>query len=291
MNNRYIVPAGLTMMVVTLGLVLIVLVVVRPWGGPDISWRTHLNLTEEPVDDYTRSVQTFVSAEGAAPLAVWQRAGCDGPATVSLPSGDEGVDIPACGDDPAVEWVAHGCAACHGLQGAGGVVGPDVQEVIVEEFSERVRFGANGMPAFGLLDLSDEHIALLSDYLQERWVSNFPDGIPPTPTPTPTPTPSPTPVPTVAPVTTVEPVATPSAAPPVSDRFALGKLVFEETAGASGCAECHGLDGKGIESAPDVRGATRSQVREALRGAFDMNDIKLTSEELAAVIEYLRSLN
>lgn len=290
MSNRYIVPAGLTAMVVTLSLVLIVVVIVRPWGGPDISWRTHLNLTEEPIDNYSRNIQTFVTTEGAAPIAIWQRADCNGPASVALASEDQDVDLSACSADPVVEWVAHGCAACHGLQGAGGIVGPNVQEVNPDEFSEQVRFGANGMPAFGPSDLSDEHIALLSDYLQERWLSNFPGGIPPTPTPTP----APTPVPTVSPTATADPVSTPAVVETVNDLFVLGKLVYEETAGINGCAECHGLNGKGQGSkgldAPDIRGASRSEVREALRGAFDMSDIKLTSEELAAVIEYLKFL-
>ncbi|MDA1258416.1 MAG: c-type cytochrome [Chloroflexi bacterium] len=292
MNKRYIVPAGGFAAILTLGFVLIVVVVIRPWGGTNISWGTHLNLTEEPIDDYTRNIQTFVSAEGSAPLGVWKRADCDSSTTVGSPSGYEGVDLPTCGGDPVVEWVAHGCAGCHGINGTGGAVGPNVQEVKVDEFSERVRFGANGMPAFDPADLSDEHVALLSEYLQSQWASNFPGGV--IPTPTPEPTAVPTAIPTITPEATVGPVATPSAEPPSSDLFDLGKLVYEETAGNEGCDKCHGLDGTGSgtgEGAPDIRGASRSAVREALRGAFDMSDIKLTNEELAAVIEYLQFLN
>lgn len=290
MSRKYFVPTVGFAVVIGLGLLLIGVVVIKPGVGPNVSWRTHLNLVEEPVDDYTRSVQTFVSEEGSAPNSVWQRADCEGTVTKDLPAGYDGVDLPACDDDPIVEWVAHGCAGCHGLDGSGGVVGPDVQEVILDEFSDTVRFGPSGMPAFALSDLSDEHLGLIREFLEDRWVSNFPSGIPPTPTPTPEPTPVPTAVPTNTP-NPVAPVTTPTPETEVNESLELGKLVFEETAGVAGCAECHGLDGAGIESAPDVRGATRSMVREALVGAFDMTDIELTNEELAAVVEYLRSLN
>ena len=72
------------------------------------------------------------------------------------------------------------------------------------------------------------------------------------------------------------------------DLLAQGKLIFEKTAGGVGCATCHGLDGKG-GSAPYNRGASESRFREVLAGST-MNFIKLSNEEIKAVVAYLQWL-
>ena len=277
MNNRYFVPIIAFTFLGFMMVLLLVVVVVRPWGNHDNSWATHLNLTDEPLEGYSRSVQTFVSEEGSAPILVWEQKGC----------GDVADASGGCDSDPATEWIVRGCAGCHGLSGEGAAVGPNIQQVADVDFLDRIRFGANGMPAFDPLDLSDEHIALLADYLRQVRLTN-PAPVDPTPTVQPTATAVP------AQPTAVGPSPTSPANPPDDDSLALGKLVYDETAGGVGCAECHGLDGKGQgrrgESAPNIVGASRTAVREALRGAFDMQDIKLTGDELAAVIEYLQFL-
>lgn len=276
---RLLVPIGGFAVLAVLSFTLIVAVVIRPWSGPDESWRTHLNLTEEPISGYTRTAQSIVSPEGTAPISVWRAAAeCDGNAVTEQ-------DVTPCGDLENVEWVVHGCASCHGLQGTGGV-GPNLLLMTLDDLLEQTRFGPVGMPVFDPLELSDEHIAFISAYLEEMKLAN-PDAIP-------TPTPTPTPRPVTTATATVGPDATPEAGLPDSDALVLGRLVFEETAGDVGCAYCHGLDGRGQgeggEDAPNIRGASRSEVRQALKGAFDMSDIKLSSEELAAVIEYLQYL-
>jgi mono/diheme cytochrome c family protein len=73
-------------------------------------------------------------------------------------------------------------------------------------------------------------------------------------------------------------------------------LVFEKTAGGVGCALCHGLDGKGEGiaglGAPDIRGKKEAQVRGALIGGVPlMSFIKLSDEEITAVVAYLQYLN
>lgn len=97
-----------------------------------------------------------------------------------------------------------------------------------------------------------------------------------------------TPAPTAAPS---QPPATTSN----SDPLAKGKAIFEKTAGGVGCASCHGLDGKGGlpgVGAPDIRGASEERVRRALAGGVPiMTFIKLSEEEKAAVVAYLRYLN
>lgn len=126
------------------------------------------------------------------------------------------------------------------------------------------------------------------------------------------------PVPTPPQATaTAEPTVAPTSTPPAgavlpatpqtstqpagssqSDPLALGKLVFEKTAGGVGCAYCHGLDGKGggISTpggeAPDIRGAKEAQLRAALAGGVPlMTFIKLSEEELEAVTAYVQYLN
>ena len=93
--------------------------------------------------------------------------------------------------------------------------------------------------------------------------------------------------------------APPAAQPPnqaASNTLAQGKLIFDKTAGGVGCAYCHGFDGKGQGAAgvgaPDNRGASEEKVRNALAGGVPlMSFIKLTDEEVTAVIGYLKYLN
>lgn len=125
----------------------------------------------------------------------------------------------------------------------------------------------------------------------------------PTPTaapagqPTPAAAPARQPTPPVAPAPTPTPTAVASlqGSPPASaDLLAKGKLIFEKTAGGVGCAYCHGLDGKGQGTsgvaAPDNRGATEAQVRDALLRVTMMSFIKLGDEEIKALVAYLQYL-
>jgi mono/diheme cytochrome c family protein len=109
---------------------------------------------------------------------------------------------------------------------------------------------------------------------------------------------APSPVPTsptrgAAPATGQQP--TNQAAPSTSELLAKGKLIFEKTAGGVGCAYCHGLDGKGGGTsgfgAPPNRGKTEAEVRAALMGVPAMSFIKLSDDEIAAVVAYLQYLN
>lgn len=119
-------------------------------------------------------------------------------------------------------------------------------------------------------------------------------------------TPGATPVPTVPTATATAkqpdtPFPTPTARAllpatpvPTNDLLARGKLVYEKTAGGVGCASCHGLDGKGkpeIGARPN-RGASETQVRGALIGGVPvMSFIKLSEEEITAVVAYLKYLD
>jgi len=310
-NSKYIVPAAGFAFLTVVSLLLIVAVVIRPWGGHDRGWATHLNLTDGPLDGYSRNVQTFVSPEGEAQIGVWTRAGCGNQAAISTdkPTYDNiPIKQPACTDEPIVEWMAQGCAGCHGLDGTGGAVGPNLQELPRLDFADQIRFGPKGMPAFHQLDLSDEQIQVIADYLvQVGGPAPTVTPVPPTPTPLP-PTPTavpPTPGPTeVASGGTPEatsvvaaPTPVPSPAPDSLDAelIAAGKLLFEKAAGIKGCAECHGFKaeggGPGASNAPSLFAPTRSDIRAALSGATDMTDIKLTSSEIEALVAYLEVID
>jgi mono/diheme cytochrome c family protein len=63
------------------------------------------------------------------------------------------------------------CESCHGAEGAGGHVGPDLQKSSVAEnlaqVEEQVRNGGGGMPPFADV-LSDEEIDIVARYVVEQ---------------------------------------------------------------------------------------------------------------------------
>ena len=115
-------------------------------------------------------------------------------------------------------------------------------------------------------------------------------------------TPLPAPPTTTAATTTVPAGAT-TTSPPTTTGFtttlpgsddeallALGKEVFEVTAGGLGCAFCHGSDGRGNAYGPNILGRSKEDISNALRWADGMTDIELTPEELEAVARYVLTL-
>jgi mono/diheme cytochrome c family protein len=83
----------------------------------------------------------------------------------------------------------------------------------------------------------------------------------------------------------------PSSTP--ADRVALGRTIYEKTAGDVGCASCHGMNGRGGGplNAPDIRGADEARLRAALAGVAAMSRITLNDAEIAAVVAHLQELN
>jgi cytochrome c553 len=84
------------------------------------------------------------------------------------------------GPDPAAIYVGAGCAGCHGLSGEGGVVGPDIWGKNVEDATEAIRDGDQGMPAYAEERLTDRQVEALVAYLtglraqQEATTGNSP---------------------------------------------------------------------------------------------------------------------
>lgn len=82
---------------------------------------------------------------------------------------------------------------------------------------------------------------------------------------------------------------------PAKDLAAKGKVVFQQTAGGTGCQLCHGMEGRGDGAAnlgaPNIRGADISRIRGALQGGVPvMGYIKLSEDELQAVAAFVQSL-
>ena len=84
--------------------------------------------------------------------------------------------------DGATLFATKGCAHCHGANGIGGGIGPDLAHVrdrlTPTQIATQIRDGGKAMPAFGDI-LSSQEVSHLVDYLRSRRQ--------PAPTPVPTP--------------------------------------------------------------------------------------------------------
>lgn len=78
----------------------------------------------------------------------------------------------ASGADPTTRGrlllLGYGCAACHGLTGQGGVVGPalGLDELDFDDFGPLLRSGPGGMPAFTEEILSDDDLKAIYTHLK-----------------------------------------------------------------------------------------------------------------------------
>jgi mono/diheme cytochrome c family protein len=98
-------------------------------------------------------------------------AGCGG-------GGDEASTATTTATEPGTDQAASGtqlfkdnCETCHGPEGTGGHVGPDLQKSPVAEnlaqVKKQVRNGGGGMPPFSGA-LSDEEIDVVAQYVVEQ---------------------------------------------------------------------------------------------------------------------------
>lgn len=181
------------------------------------------------------------------------------------------------------------CSRCHGVDLAGDpeqeipALGPTSAALESSDvfLFGRISEGYQQMPRFGNT-LSDAQIESIIAYLR------FGNEPPPTTTTTTT-------APTGTTVPGTETTTTTVAEPPNPDndeQLALGKLVWEVTAGGIGCQDCHGPQARGTSNGPDIQGAGRTKIATALAGGVvDMNfDTPLTSAEIDAVAAYLTYL-
>lgn len=168
-----------------------------------------------------------------------------------------------------------GCSGCHGtdrtgMDGAGPDLSPDslAMEESYEFITGRITDGRGVMPPFGTV-LSAEQIDLVVSFLRGTAVGG----------------------PATQPPTTGDDTNTTVPDETDADLLILGEEIFNVTAGGQGCAACHGVDGQGTPNGPNVIGSSKSVIFAATSGGIpDMDDIKLSREQLEAVYQYLQTL-
>ncbi len=109
---------------------------------------THANLDLSFDPGYTRTMQMVVQAP--VPMSGEMRAGTRPSDPVQL-----GKEL----------FVTEGCAACHGLDGRGGVVGPSIVGTKAEKLRVKTTVGPQGMPAYAPGALTDQDLAAIAAYL------------------------------------------------------------------------------------------------------------------------------
>lgn len=92
--------------------------------------------------------------------------------------------------------------------------------------------------------------------------------------------------------TTAAPATTAGTLPPTDDPLELGRFIWEEYFLGDGCQECHGPDARGTADVPDIRGASRTKIVDALADVEEMDwGTELTSKEIDAVWAYLTKIS
>lgn len=78
-----------------------------------------------------------------------------------------------------------------------------------------------------------------------------------------------------------------------ADLLAQGMEIFQKTAGAVGCAACHGMDARGNTElgAPNILERNEDDIWNALDTRAQMSFISLTPQQVRAVAAYLAHLN
>ncbi len=109
---------------------------------------THANLDLSFDPGYTRTMQMVVQAP--VPMSGEMMAGTRPSDPVQL-----GKEL----------FVTEGCAACHGLDGRGGVVGPSIVGTKAEKLRVKTTVGPQGMPAYAPGALTDQDLAAIAAYL------------------------------------------------------------------------------------------------------------------------------
>ncbi len=108
---------------------------------------THANLDLGFDPRYTRTIQMLVGAplplEGMAPAK---------PASDQIQFGKQ-------------LFVTEGCAACHGLDGGGGIIGPSIQGTKAAKLRVATTVGPKGMPPYATGALSDQDLAAIAAFL------------------------------------------------------------------------------------------------------------------------------
>jgi len=119
-------------------------------------------------------MRAFVPAVIALTLAVGVASGCGGGDDEATPETTATMTDTEPGDGATAsgsQLFSDNCESCHGIEGAGGHIGPNLQTSPVAEnlsrVEEQVRNGGGAMPAFSG-QLSDAEIAAVAHYVVDE---------------------------------------------------------------------------------------------------------------------------
>lgn len=139
-SRNMLLPAFIVMALLGFSITLLTIVARSPY--------THSNLDAAFDPNYSRTDQILV-----------------GP---SIPMSGGMLAVPRASDPVALGkqlFVADGCAACHGLDGRGGVIGPSIVGTRATKLRSKTNSGPKGMPAYASGALSDEDLKAIEAYL------------------------------------------------------------------------------------------------------------------------------
>jgi len=156
-----------------------------------------------------------------------------------------------------------GCAACHGMDGRSGEIGPP--NAGADEAT--VLAALKSVPVMAaVIRLTHSEVKAVVAYLK------FLGERPP------------------AQVADASGAAAAEPTPETDALLAQGKTIFDKTAGGIGCASCHGFDGRSGTIGPPNAGADETTVRNALQTVPEMQIVDLSHSEIKAVVAYLKYL-
>ncbi len=138
-SRNLVLPTFIGGAVVVLGLTLVAVVARGPYT------HANLNLGFDPA--YTRTQQMLVGP------AI--------PESGSMPASPAGDQV-SLGHQL---FVSEGCAACHGLDGRGGVIGPSIAGAKAAKLRVETTVGPKGMPPYAAGALTDQDLAAIEAYL------------------------------------------------------------------------------------------------------------------------------
>lgn len=138
-TRNLLLPTAIGGAVLVLGLSLLTIVARGPY--------THANLNATFSSAYTRTEQMLVGA----PI----------PMTGGMPV-SPAIDQVQLGGQL---FVTEGCAACHGLNGGGGVIGPSIVGTKVQKLRVETLVGPKGMPPYSADALTDQDLAAIAAFL------------------------------------------------------------------------------------------------------------------------------
>jgi mono/diheme cytochrome c family protein len=141
MTRYLVIPLAMGGWVAVVSLTLIGIILLGPY--------THDNLATGPDPRYTRTMQQTVG--------------------MTVPFTGPGVGQPLPSDQIArgrALMVTHECAACHGLDGRGGVIGKPIVGFSATQLRAKTTQGPGEMPAFANGQPSDQDLADIAAYLK-----------------------------------------------------------------------------------------------------------------------------